>query len=101
MIIFEVIFLPAPSHELLKVLKNVSYFNIAKNEQVQLFLRAHVFPKATAFQEKIMAVDSMTLMLVGLGVALIVVLGAKHFFKSSERVEKLKDKIMWNSFFRS
>lgn len=40
---YDSLLIPPASFELLQVLKNVSYFNLLQNEQVQLFLRAHVF----------------------------------------------------------
>ena len=43
--------IPPASYQLLQVLKNVSYFKLMKNEHVQIFLRTHVFSRATMAQE--------------------------------------------------
>ena len=71
---YEALMIPPASYKLLMVLKNISNFNIMKNETVQIFLRTHVFTRATAISDFVLSLDTLSLLTASLVSALALIL---------------------------
>lgn len=93
--------IPANSHQFLMVLKNVAFFNMLKQIDVQLWLKENIFKNMSGLQELITGQGTIFFAMIGISLSLIVILILNKYCKNKPIVDKLKNKIMWSSVFRS
>jgi hypothetical protein len=93
--------IPANSHQFLMVLKNVAFFNMLKQIDVQLWLKENIFKNMSGLQELITGQGTIFFAMIGISLSLIVIVILNKYCKNKPIVDKLKNKIMWSSVFRS
>ena len=93
--------LPPASSTLLQVLYNVSNFNLMQNPHVQYWLSTYVFKHAKAFRTFLFDQDPMVIMVGGSSLLLITVFAMAKVFKNQQKVQNMKEKLMFSSILRS
>jgi len=98
---YENLLIPASSSYILFILGNVSNFSIMKEKNVQNWLKDHIFGQAEALQEFLFGQGTFMLALY-VFIPLLIALGVLMKLKNnSALVQKIRNKVMWSSVFRS
>lgn len=95
------IILPANAEYILVITQNISFFNMLQEENVQLFLKKHIFSRVQLLQEILINQGTGFMMICFLVVAFVVLAVFQKYAKDSPLFIKLKNKLMWSSVFRS
>ena len=97
----ENLFIPANALDILKQLKNISFFNLLKHPLIKLWLKTYIFTNKTLFKLiSDLGEISIALLILFLVIALCL-LTIKFIKKVEGAVEAIKRKMMYSSLLRS
>ena len=92
--------IPANSMIMMDIIKNIVYFSLLSDKYVQDWLEKYIFSKARVLQNIIFGQGSLVTGAIFLGMALVFVPIGLRVKSLRPLAQKVKDKIMWNSFLR-